>query len=99
MKTLNSEHELFGAFSDWIKRDHKKLKIEILPSGSSPSPDFYISNKQTGKGLGIELKSGTRVLPLGIYPGLKTMQEQMKQQNKSFVLLSTARLSDALFST
>lgn len=98
MATLNSESELFGALSDWIKKDHKDLEIQEPISEPAPSPDLYISNKRTGRGLGIELRVDNRRLPVGIYPSLKAMQEKMKEQNNSFVVLSTGQLSDALWS-
>jgi hypothetical protein len=106
MPTHESEKEVFDALSEHIRSKHSGLVISLPPSGSllgapahtAPTPGILVSNPETGAVLGIEVKGYSSILPVGVYPQLKAMQQQMKSIRGDLVVVSGAPMSGVLSS-
>jgi hypothetical protein len=103
MPTLDEESEISHVLLDWIRAEALPLDIDLPTTSTTKvgnavvrSPDILVTNKQTGKSLGIAIKSGVKQLPIGLYPGFKEMQEQFRETNNDFVVVSTIPPSDVL---
>ena len=103
MPTLDKEKEISDFLFEWIRAEELPLDVDLptsntirLGSAVVRSPDIVVTNKQTGKTLGIAIKSGVKELPIGLYPGFKEMQEQFRETDNDFVVVSTAPPSGVL---
>jgi hypothetical protein len=105
MTTLDQEKQLFELLWDWIQKEGIPLEVQTPTSGTIRigekvvrSPDILVTSTETGKTLGIEVKSGSPEVPIGVYPELKEMQQQFRENNGDFVVVSTVPLSGVLSS-
>lgn len=102
MPTSEFSKIVFDNLTKWISQGHDNLELSVPVSGSFPlhgrsifGPDIIVTNKDTGRVLGIEIKAGERELPIGLYPRLKLMKENLKDVG-DFVVLSDAQPLDVL---
>lgn len=100
MPTNNSEENFCNAFKEWAKKGNNSFEIQIPPSGSFSNvmPDFFIRNSVTGEDYGVEIKSSEWSIPIGVYPQVKKIDDELKSDNKKFIFLTTAPLSGAFSS-
>jgi hypothetical protein len=102
MPTAEFSKIIFDNLSKWISDGHHNLELSVPVSGSFPlhgrsilGPDIIVTNPKTGRVLGIEIKAGERELPIGLYPRLKLMKENLSGFG-DFIVLSDAKPSDVL---
>jgi hypothetical protein len=105
MPTAEFSKIVFDNLNKWIAEGHGNLELSVPISGSFPlhghmilGPDIIVTNKETGRVLGIEIKAGERELPIGLYPHLKMMHQNLREFGSDFVVLSNAHPSDMLSS-
>jgi hypothetical protein len=93
--------ELFLArLEELLAERHPSLELEVPTSGSrlcGPTPDFVVSNPETGSWMGGKLKGGFQAkhLPLAMLPHMRALREQFRSdhpQPGDFVVITTGRI-------
>ena len=101
--STKSFEELFLARLEALLAErHPAFELEVPTSGSrlyGPTPDFVVSNPETGSWMGGELKGGLqgRHLSFAMLPQMRALREQFRSdhpQPGDFVVITTGRIPD-----
>lgn len=99
MKTHNSGQKIYYALQNWINSGHEGLCLEIPRAEPwGPYPEMRIVNRETGKGLDLDIAASGSFLPPGLVPRVKFLHDQAQLKGDEFVFLSAVP-SSGVFSS
>jgi hypothetical protein len=102
MSTKSFEELFLARLEALLAERHPAFELEVPTSGSrlyGPTPDFVVSNPETGSWMGGELKGGLqgRHLSFAMLPQMRALREQFRSghpQPGDFVVITTGRIPD-----